>query len=139
MVRTSTLILILTIFLVGIFPNSVLGNQKNDSHSGIMNSDTLYSNTSGQAVFVEFISDIKLYPNPVKTQLKISFQSKENKSAVLRIRDLLGKVIKEKKSDLVRGYNNMEFAVDQLNPGVYFIEINVSGEKKVVKRFIKKD
>ncbi len=139
MVKTSTLILFLAFFLVGIFSNSVLGNQKSDMRSGYMNSDTLNKNISAQAVFVEFISEIKLYPNPVKTQLKVSFQSKENKVAVLRIHDLLGKVIKENKSELVRGNNDMVFAVDQLNPGVYFLEINISGEKKVVKRFIKKD
>ncbi len=139
MVKTSTLILFLAFFLVGIFSNSVLGNQKSDMRSGYMNSDTLNKNISAQAVFVEFISEIKLYPNPVKTQLKVSFQSKENKAAVLRIHDLLGKVIKENKSELVRGNNDMVFAVDQLNPGVYFLEINISGEKKVVKRFIKKD
>ncbi len=104
-----------------------------------MISDTLNKNTSGQLNFVEFISEVKLYPNPVKTQLKVSFQSKESKAGVLRIRDLLGKVIKEKKTELVRGNNDMEFTVDQLNPGVYFLEINIRGEKKVVKRFIKKD
>ena len=139
MVKTYTLILILTILLVGLFPNSVLGNHKIDSHSGFMNSDTLNKNLSGQGVFVEFISEVKLYPNPVKTQLKVSFQSKESKAGVLRIRDLLGKVIKEKKTELARGNNDMEFTVDQLNPGVYFLEINIRGEKKVVKRFIKKD
>ncbi len=139
MVKTSTLILILTIILSGILPNPSLGNNINDLHSGFMISDTLNKNTSGQLNFIEFISEVKLYPNPVKTQLKVSFQSKESKAGVLRIRDLLGKVIKEKKTELVRGNNDMEFTVDQLNPGVYFLEINIRGEKKVVKRFIKKD
>ena len=139
MVKTSTLTLILTIFFFGILPNPVLGNNESNQYSGFMDSDTLIKNTSGQLSFVEFISEIKLYPNPVKTQLKVSFQSKESKAGVLRVRDLLGKVIKEKKVELVRGNNAMTFTVDQLNPGVYFLEINVRGEKKVVKRFIKKD
>ncbi len=139
MVKTSTLTLILTIFFFGILPNPVLGNNESGQYSGFMDSDTLIKNTSGQLSFVEFISEIKLYPNPVKTQLKVSFQSKESKAGVLRVRDLLGKVIKEKKVELVRGNNAMTFTVDQLNPGVYFLEINVRGEKKVVKRFIKKD
>jgi hypothetical protein len=137
--KTSTLILILFLSFNGFLQKIAWGMENFDSHPGYFVSDSIQKNSIAQNVLTGLISEVKLYPNPVKTRLKVSFHSKETKPGVLRIRDLLGKVIKESKTELVQGNNSLEFAVDQLNPGVYFFEINIHGEKKIVKRFIKKD
>ncbi len=137
--KTSTLILILFISFNGLLQKFAWGIDSYNDYPGFYVSDTIQRKTTDQNKLTEFLSEIKLYPNPVKTQLKVSFLSKETKPAVLRIRDLLGKVVKDRKTELIPGSNNMEFAVDQLNPGVYFFEISITGEKKIVKRFIKKD
>jgi hypothetical protein len=137
--KTSTLILILFLSFNGFLQKIAWGMENFDSHPEYFVSDSTQKNSIAQNVLTGLISEVKLYPNPVKTQLKVSFYSKETKAGILRVRDLLGKVVKERKTELVQGSNDLEFAVDQLNPGVYFFEINIQGEKKIVKRFIKKD
>lgn len=137
--KTSTLILVLFISFNGLLQKIAWGMETFDNRPGFSVSDTIQKNKISPTKLTEFLSEIKLYPNPVKTTLKVSFYSNETKPGVLRIRNLLGKVVKEQKTELVQGNNALEFAVDQLNPGVYFFEFNIHGEKKIVKRFIKKD
>lgn len=85
------------------------------------------------------ISDITLYPNPVKNQLHLSFDAGGSNNGFLRIRDMLGKVINETSIDISPGGNQIDVQVDYLRNGIYFLEMNIREEKKIVKRFIKKD
>ncbi len=52
---------------------------------------------------------------------------------------MLGKVINETSIDISPGGNQIDVQVDYLRNGIYFLEMNIREEKKIVKRFIKKD
>ncbi len=77
-------------------------------------------------------TDFKAYPNPVAGDvLNIQLNDTEAKNVTYTISSMLGKVI-------TRGYLTDDYInVNNLNTGIYLLEIN-DGEEKMVQKFIKK-
>lgn len=76
----------------------------------------------------EFSSEIKMYPNP--TSDKITIQSNQIPLNTIRISNILGQVIFQKE------YNNqtsVEVNTEQLENGVYFVTVNKTLTKKLIK------
>ncbi|WP_347922889.1 T9SS type A sorting domain-containing protein [Pontimicrobium sp. SW4] len=79
----------------------------------------------------EISKSIKIYPNPVADRLNLNMPSEISDNASYMIHNALGQ-------NVMRGVlENNQIDVDNLNIGIYFLEINSNG-KKGVKRFIKK-
>ena len=72
-----------------------------------------------------FTEKISIYPNPANVILQI----KGVNSFDYRIVSLLGSTVK-------RGTNEKTISIDELESGLYFIELVAEGEK-VVRRFVK--
>ncbi|MBA6154936.1 T9SS type A sorting domain-containing protein [Tenacibaculum sp. S7007] len=79
-----------------------------------------------------FETDFKAYPNPVAGDiLNIQLNDSEAENVTYTITSMLGKVI-------TRGYLTNDYInVNNLNTGIYLLEIN-DGEEKMVQKFIKK-
>jgi bacillolysin len=77
----------------------------------------------------EFESDFLLYPNPVKDNLSIKLAG-ESQNATFRIVNMIGQEVLS--GELNKGTVNVE----NLNTGVYFMEVN-DGEELMIQRFIK--
>lgn len=67
----------------------------------------------------DFLDEIKLFPNPVNSVLKIELNEKKYFGSELKVIDVLGKVIMETK---VTG-SITEIEIENLNKGCYYIQI----------------
>jgi hypothetical protein len=76
---------------------------------------------------------ITVFPNPAKDKLNLSFASPQQ-NVLLEIFAADGKLVRKESAGHVQ--RNAELNVKGLNPGVYFLEIMIGNEKKVIK-FIK--
>lgn len=75
-----------------------------------------------------------VYPNPFSDLVRVDVVSLTNADANITITDMTGKVIRQSAYALKQGYNTLDVSgVDHLQNGVYFITVDVSGEKQVQK------
>jgi hypothetical protein len=138
------------------------GNQKNTSSTLVKLKDSrtnrpVYNkNTSFEANAVNFfmlkngndksfllnltddpkpIDNVKIFPNPVSTQINISFYLKKDNKVSIKILDVLGnEVITLLEQKLSQGEQSNSFTISSKIPaGFYFVRI-VSGNDAVIKR-----
>ncbi|MBL7894028.1 MAG: T9SS type A sorting domain-containing protein [Bacteroidia bacterium] len=76
---------------------------------------------------------IDLYPNPAQTYIQIKSDIEFGK-CTYNITDVLGRNIK---SGQLNGLNQSTIHINELNAGVYFLNINFNSNEIVVKKFVK--
>ena len=79
-------------------------------------------------------SEITVFPNPAKDMINIDFGSVINKPVVLKLRNSLGVVVKEKTVDI--NVVTEQLFLDQLASGVYFLEVEIDGERKYTEKVL---
>lgn len=79
----------------------------------------------------------EVYPNPAEDQINVSLTLAQSTNTVINVLDITGKVVKTVNVGEVNGDKNISISLDELNAGVYFIEL-VTPEGKQVKKFVKK-
>lgn len=83
------------------------------------------------------IDELNFYPNPITSDLNISFNSlSENRTMALSIFNITGVKILEKNIVLVKGLNKISLKFNDFSKGIYFVTIESSGESHKAK-FIK--
>lgn len=83
---------------------------------------------------VSGISTIKIYPNPAKDNLNISFEA-GNGDYDITVTDLLGRSVINKTYTGVFGFQNIQLPVSNLNAGHYLLNIN-DGNASYSSKFI---
>ena len=78
-------------------------------------------------------SNFKIYPNPVKNNATVSFNSTANQSATLFVRSMAGELMSKKSIVLNEGENRVQLAVDGLSNGLYIVELAIPGKTFVNK------
>ena len=96
-------------------------------------------NISGTVGLNEFENalGLSIYPNPTSSSSVIEFTSPYNSKANLVVYDVTGRVVEENVMTVNSGVNT-KYTVNssnQLNSGVYFVSINIDGQK-VIKKLI---
>ena len=82
-------------------------------------------------------SDVKLFPNPSPGRVLISFNSNENSRCLLKVQDLMGRIISEQQERFVDAGDH-SFSIGEQNPlqeGVYIISLRINDQgisKKLV-------
>ena len=71
---------------------------------------------------------LKVYPNPVLTQMNITFNAKESKLYHLQLIDALGKTVISKQINCAKGSNAIQWNVAQLTAGEYILK---ASEKEI--------
>ena len=79
-------------------------------------------------------SEITVFPNPAKDMINIDFGSVINKPMVVKIRNSLGVIVKEKTVDL--NVTTEQLFLDQLASGVYFLEVEIDGRRKYSEKVL---
>ena len=79
------------------------------------------------------ITNLKVFPNPVKNDVTVSFNSVVNESATLYVRSLSGKVMIKRPVALNPGDNKVLFTTYALSNGMYIIEL-VTPEKTFINK-----
>lgn len=83
------------------------------------------------------VSIIEISPNPVEQEMTVKLKSSEKLSVVLVITDVTGLNLKSKKLELEPGENIVPWNVEDLGPGLYYIQVNLNNEVLAKSRFLK--
>ena len=79
-----------------------------------------------QIVFVNLQSSntatLKVYPNPLLTQMNIVFNATENKTYQLELVDASGRIVISKQAACIKGNNTIKWNVAQLTEGEYLLK-----------------
>ena len=101
----------------------------------IITDDGIYFDPSS----VEALDDItisEIYPNPVKTTLKLDIGILDPTSVDVRIVDQLGQVISHQQIVLQHG-QTLEISTAELQKGMYFLEVVTKNNFRTARRFVK--
>jgi len=91
-----------------------------------------YSKTR-QVQIDQLITKLRIYPNPVKNDFTISFNSSMNQSATLIIRSIAGEVMIRKSISLTETDNRVSVSTNGLSNGLYVVEL-ITPEKALVNK-----
>jgi len=83
------------------------------------------------------LPSIKLYPNPVKTEVTIAFPSQGTQLYTAQIMDLKGNLVFHKEISTSRSEFKIEMS--QLNAGVYILKLSSQDGKSTIKKIIKSE
>ncbi len=75
------------------------------------------------AIEDQFISGLILYPNPVGSQLTLSFNAQQSMYYEVDIYNQMGQVVLHKESNAVTGQQSKQFDVSDLAEGLYIISV----------------
>lgn len=94
-----------------------------------------YSNVISIRPSVKTFEVTSVAPNPFTEQLKVTITSTKASPAFIKLYDAQGKVYYNTNTSIKTGINNLAITdLRKLNGGLYFLEINVAGEKAVACR-----
>ena len=76
------------------------------------------------------------FPNPVSDQFRLKVVVPDDGAATLRLINSAGKIHKENLFEATTGLNNFFVDMSTLNPGIYYVTVDVLGytfKRKVIK------
>ena len=79
----------------------------------------------------------KIFPNPASDQINVSFKSKKGGNVSISIFDLNGKEVLRQSIQTQIGDNQMDFNINALSPGIYFIHIQGNKGDSSQFKFVK--
>jgi PKD repeat protein len=86
----------------------------------------IYNSVSGRIM----PTNIKLFPNPVTSQLNVEFNTTQSGIGSYKIVNIMGNTISEKQLSFVKGYNKISIPVQQLHTGQYILTLQLGKESK---------
>jgi len=82
--------------------------------------------------------DFKVSPNPFRDRVSIDFSLKENADVEIQIYSIDGRLVyKEEKQVLNSGENSMNLNIENQNPGIYIVNLNINNVSVLTKKIIK--
>jgi hypothetical protein len=81
------------------------------------------------------ISGLKVYPNPMKFEGTIEFETSFNGSVDLAVYDINGRIVYSKQERVVSGSNNININTSRLQTGTYYATLT-SGESRQVAKIM---
>jgi len=97
-----------------------------------------YNSNQSSAGIDEMASKINfnVYPNPNNGIFMISYSSNQNEKTIIQVRDLMGRMVFDESLNMISGLNKMDLNLRGLSSGMYFIELNTSGNHLTQKLII---
>lgn len=83
-----------------------------------------------------FLSDLKLFPNPVAQQMQLAFKAEEAADYTLRIYNATGQLVQNQQYTLQAGPNVLRCETGKLAPGMYMATLRTANKEQSV-RFVK--
>jgi len=84
-----------------------------------------------------YISGMKMYPNPASESVNVTFSSEESAEGVISVMNLMGQMVYNENVSVHEGYNMVTLPVNQLRAGVYMVNVKTekgtSTQKLIVK------
>lgn len=117
------------------YPVLVMGFDTSSGHRHISSVSYYRTSPVGIKVVVNNVQELQIAPNPVNENLGIKFTLQDN-SAILTITDITGRIIDNiNQTELKSGENNINYSVNGLNAGLYFINLKTS-TGSITNRFV---
>jgi len=83
------------------------------------------------------IDNTTIYPNPAKDKITITIDASNDKTCNITIVDVTGKLVFEKKNQLlIKGNNTLDVNTQGLVDGTYFVKINSGSNSKTTKLIV---
>ncbi len=82
------------------------------------------------------IAKLAVYPNPTSDYLQVVLDNQELNSATLRVLDLNGRLVAEQNFNVVKGMQELQLSVQNLNEGVYIVNLESAGYSAVSRIII---
>jgi len=106
-----------------------------------MDMDGMFSYSNVVAVNCqESKNDLAVHPNPAQSIITISFIEMADGYVTVKLTDYTGRNVLTKNVEAVKGFNQVPISIDELNKGVYYIEVRsakLNSENSRQIRFIK--
>jgi hypothetical protein len=100
------------------------------STNGIITSNSVTTNNSE----TDKAATTKAYPVPFAQNITVSFISKGQGTATVRMVDMLGKQVAAEQYQAKEGNNNVQIdGLGKLSPGIYFVEVETGGKTYRIK------
>jgi hypothetical protein len=74
-----------------------------------------------------------LAPNPTNSSTILTIDAKNSGDVLVTITDMSGKLMSFTQSSLIQGTNSLNLQTDDLNAGVYFVNVQLQGITKAMK------
>lgn len=106
---------------------------------GLSNSSEGYSGNGASFLDQQNIQEseqIKLYPNPAKDYIEVSFNTLAKDQVQLEVINAHGAIKIKQYFDAVEGFNQKTIDISHLTPGLYYIRLR-ENQKQTVQKFIR--
>ena len=80
---------------------------------------------------IEFINQLKLYPNPAQDMITINLESTETRELTFEVLNIVGNVVMNKQVQVLAGENEHSFDLGKLPDGYYFVRIRSEAQANV--------
>jgi CHRD domain/Secretion system C-terminal sorting domain len=80
---------------------------------------------------------VKVAPNPVSERLNVSFNSNEQFNAQITVSDLAGRQISAQNVQILRGGNNLDLNMSNMNSGIYFVQMRQANRLLFTEKVVK--
>lgn len=146
-----------TIYKAGIVIESPDPNAPPVFYPSVNNYGNIYCATFGRGVFMDetFLKpvgvpevyqvpgadqkiNVDIYPNPVQGEANISYELPGNSTVTINVHDVTGRIVKHYElSKQPKGNNNFSFDCDDLNSGVYILNLQAGNSSQNAKFIVK--
>ena len=79
---------------------------------------------------------MQLFPNPAKEKVTVNYYLENPQDAEIIIKDILGRVVLNKKLVPKHGENNILIDLSNINKGFYVLGLSINGKEESVKKLI---
>lgn len=117
--------------------NTVDGTQFYRLQQTGLNGQRKYSNIIAITAEKPLIELLSLYPNPVRNELHVRFNSLVNGPSACRLYNAEGRQVIDMNFNLASGFNSLDIPVEKLPAGMYFIVLSQPDKRILETRFIK--
>lgn len=92
--------------------------------------------SEAETIELQPVDALTLYPNPNNGQFTLQLISDNENDANVRVFDLTGKMVAQQRFASTKGENRFSMDLGTQPSGIYFVEVNINGER-LVKKLIK--
>lgn len=118
---------------------SVTGGRLNVHKSLVaINNYCILTADKTKAIAQSLISNLEIQPNPAQNYLQLFYNLPASGNVSIQIIDMAGRTVKVyDRNNFSEGFHSHVIDVQDLEAGIYFIQLNVGNAKSEIKKFIK--
>ena len=103
----------------------------------IGNGSGLIAPNTNQEVGTILQPEVRLFPNPARSQITVDFSTPREEPVQLRLYNQVGQLLEQRQ--LPPGQTQLQWDIKSYNSGLYFLEIPTTGSQTKVLRFLKSE